>query len=86
LGIEVAHFAYPFGSRAAAGEREYEICRAAGYTTGATTVQRSLRVAPAERPHALPRIWLDGRNESLSQLDVHLSGLTTLRSALATAQ
>ena len=83
LGRDVVHFAYPFGSRAAAGEREYAICRAAGYATGATTVQRSLHAGHAERPHALPRIWLDGRNERLSQLDIHLSGLTGLRSGMA---
>jgi peptidoglycan/xylan/chitin deacetylase (PgdA/CDA1 family) len=85
LRFDVAHFAYPFGSAAAAGEREYAICRAAGYATGATTIQRSLHAAPDELPHALPRIWLDGRYQSLSQLDFHLSGLTGWRLRQAAA-
>jgi peptidoglycan/xylan/chitin deacetylase (PgdA/CDA1 family) len=83
LRVDVAHFAYPFGSRKAAAEREYAMCRAAGYATAATTIQRSIYAASCEQLHALPRLWLDGRYERLSQLDMHLSGLTGLRSAAA---
>jgi peptidoglycan/xylan/chitin deacetylase (PgdA/CDA1 family) len=77
-GIEVQHFAYPFGNSLAASEREFAMARDAGYRTAATTVQCNVYATPPVREHALPRIWLDGRNENLSQIDMHLSGLTGL--------
>jgi len=77
-GVEVQHFAYPFGNSSAASEREFAMACDAGYKTAATTVQCNCYATPVAQLHALPRIWLDGRNECLSQIDLHLSGLTGL--------
>jgi peptidoglycan/xylan/chitin deacetylase (PgdA/CDA1 family) len=74
-GAEVRHFAYPHG---AAGAREYSLAREAGYNTGVTAVASSVYAACDDHAYALPRIQLDGRTQSLSQLDLHLSGLTGL--------
>jgi peptidoglycan/xylan/chitin deacetylase (PgdA/CDA1 family) len=76
-GITASSFAYPYG---AAGPREYELARETGYKTAVTSVQRNVYFSLQEIPHAFPRIALDGRHESLSTLDAHLSGLTGLLS------
>ena len=79
-GVDASHFAYPYG---AAGPREYNLARESGYKSGATSVARGLYPSLDEDPYAFPRIGLNGRNETLSQLEAHLSGLTgllTLRS------
>lgn len=56
LGIRVQHVAYPFGSRAEAGPREYDLARELGFSSGATTLKG--RLTAQTDPLALPRfMW-----------------------------
>jgi peptidoglycan/xylan/chitin deacetylase (PgdA/CDA1 family) len=77
-GIAVNHFAYPYGDANAAGPREYKIAEEAGYRSAASTVGRSLYHHLPENAYALPRVFLDGRDQRLSQLDRHLRGVSGL--------
>jgi peptidoglycan/xylan/chitin deacetylase (PgdA/CDA1 family) len=58
-GLTVNHFAYPFGGREEAGEREFEIVRECGFDTAVTT--RFAGIFPGHREHmeSLPRIFID---------------------------
>jgi len=58
LGIEVRHFAYPFGSPDSFTEETVEILKAAGLVSGLTTRRGACRVRDA--PYALRRILFDG--------------------------
>ena len=55
-GRPVAHFAYPFGGRKEAGEREFALLKSLGLKTAVTT--RRGNVYPAHKHHltALPRV------------------------------
>ncbi|KAA2244395.1 polysaccharide deacetylase family protein [Salinarimonas soli] len=77
-GIEAAHFAYPFGDPGSAGEREFRLAREAGFRTAVTTIPSNVFAGGGQDLQALPRLGLDGRDQTLSQLAVHLSGLTSL--------
>lgn len=57
-GQPVEHFAYPFGHERACGEREAQICRAAGFRTAVTTRAGTLFAEHAHDLHALPRLHL----------------------------
>jgi peptidoglycan/xylan/chitin deacetylase (PgdA/CDA1 family) len=74
---QVAHFAYPFGGRAHASHREFRLACGAGFATAVTT--RHGNVMPAHRyaPHALPRLSVHGRLQTLAALDLMLSGATS---------
>lgn len=55
IGMEVRHFAYPFGGTTAAGTREFRMARECGYRSAVTT--RSGRLdAESLDLHALPRL------------------------------
>jgi peptidoglycan/xylan/chitin deacetylase (PgdA/CDA1 family) len=56
LKRKVEHFAFPFGGANAAGRREFEIVREAGFKTGVTT--RLANIFPGHKVHleCLPRI------------------------------
>ncbi len=60
LGIDVRHFAYPFGGPAAAGEREFALAADCGIVTAVTTRSGNLIAADASRLHSLPRIGVSG--------------------------
>jgi len=55
LGVEIEHFAYPFGTPDACGEREFRLVRELGFKTAVTT--RWCNIFPAHRGHpgSLPR-------------------------------
>lgn len=76
-GERPRHFAYPYGSRAAAAEREMELAREAGFTSAVTTRHGVLHRGHAQHPHALPRISINGRYQRLGYVRTLLSGLTT---------
>jgi peptidoglycan/xylan/chitin deacetylase (PgdA/CDA1 family) len=78
LGLKIAHFAYPFGEDDACGRREFDLARECGYETATTT--QICNVFPDHAGHlwSLPRIPLDSRAERLCDLDLHLSGLTSV--------
>jgi peptidoglycan/xylan/chitin deacetylase (PgdA/CDA1 family) len=58
-GREVAHFAYPYGTDKACGDREFAAARRLGFRSGTTATSRS--VGHGSSRHALPRLDLTGR-------------------------
>jgi peptidoglycan/xylan/chitin deacetylase (PgdA/CDA1 family) len=77
LDRPIAHFAYPYGDRAAAGPREFALAGAAGYRTAVTT--RPGMVFPENAGHltALPRVSLNGNYQDTRILPVLTSGAAT---------
>jgi peptidoglycan/xylan/chitin deacetylase (PgdA/CDA1 family) len=77
LDRRVAHLAYPYGDKAAAGAREFALASAAGYTTAVTT--RPGMVFPENADHlmALPRVSLNGNYQDTRILPVLTSGAAT---------
>lgn len=71
------HFAYPYGYAGAAGRREVGFVREAGYASAVTTRHGVLRAEHAGFLHALPRISINGRYQSLAHVRTMLSGATT---------
>ncbi|MCF6322592.1 MAG: polysaccharide deacetylase family protein [Rhizobiaceae bacterium] len=78
LGESPTHFAYPYGYRAAAGPRDFEIARKLGFKTAVTTRHGVLHQEHHDNIHALPRISLNGNFQSVRYVDTLLSGLPTL--------
>ena len=77
LQRQVHHLAYPYGSRFAAGTREFALARAAGFKTAVTTRPGMLFPASAEHLTALPRVSLNGNYQDTRILPVLLSGAAT---------
>lgn len=75
LGKRPAHFAYPYGSAAAAGPREFAMAKELGFKTAVTTRAGVLLRGHREQLTALPRISLNGEFQALRYLDVLISGL-----------
>ena len=75
LKLRVSTFAYPFGDSAAAGPREFDTVRQAGFDIAVTT--RPGLVFDGHLGHltALPRMSVNGMFQRISDLDVLLSGL-----------
>ena len=59
IGREVSHFAYPYGTCKACGDREFDAARRLGFKSGTTTTNRS--IGHGSSKHALPRLDLTGR-------------------------
>ncbi len=78
LGESPSHFAYPYGYRAAAGSRDFEIARKLGFKTAVTTRHGVLHHEHHDNIHALPRISLNGNFQSMRYVNTLLSGLPTL--------
>lgn len=64
----VRHLAYPFGGRNAVGRREFEIARAADFTTATTTRCGNLFHEHAWNLQALPRLGLSGNYPPLIRM------------------
>ncbi|MCG6207863.1 polysaccharide deacetylase family protein [Rhodopseudomonas sp. HC1] len=77
LEREVAHLAYPYGDRAAAGPREYALARRAGFKTAVTTRPGMLFPGVADHLTALPRVSLNGNYQHDRILPVLTSGAAT---------
>ncbi|TPI37962.1 polysaccharide deacetylase [Mesorhizobium sp. B2-9-1] len=77
LGEEPRHLAYPYGYASAVGCREVGFARDAGYASAVTTRHGVLRAEHAGFLHALPRISVNGRYQSLAHIRTMLSGITT---------
>jgi peptidoglycan/xylan/chitin deacetylase (PgdA/CDA1 family) len=71
------HFAYPYGDKAAAATREFELARELGFRTAVTT--RPGMIFPENAAHmtALPRISLNGNYQNARFLSVLTSGAAT---------
>lgn len=74
LGARPKHFAYPVGQHDAAGRREFELAKKAGFLTAVTTRPGVLFPEHAEVPMALPRVSLNGEYQARRYVDVFLSG------------
>ena len=77
-GTRPRHFAYPYGYRAAAGQREFGLARECGFATAVTTRHGVLHAAHNEYLHALPRISLNGNFQKTRHVRTMLSGVTTV--------
>lgn len=73
----VAHFAYPYGDRIAAGPREFALARAVGFKTAVTTRPGMMFAKTAEHLTALPRVSLNGNYQDVRFLPVLTSGAAT---------
>ncbi|MFC3693513.1 polysaccharide deacetylase family protein [Chenggangzhangella methanolivorans] len=74
LGAAPAHFAYPVGDLAAAGDREYALAAELGFASAVTTRPGHLTQAHAQTPTALPRVSLNGHFQTRAAVDAYLSG------------
>ncbi|WP_027521525.1 polysaccharide deacetylase family protein [Bradyrhizobium sp. Ec3.3] len=77
LGRPVQHFAYPYGDRHAAGNREFALAAASGFKTAVTTRPGMLFAENAGHPTALPRVSLNGNYQDARILPVLTSGTAT---------
>ncbi|MDQ8730302.1 polysaccharide deacetylase family protein [Bradyrhizobium sp. LHD-71] len=77
LDRPVAHFAYPYGDKAAAGTRDFAIVRKLGFRTAVTTRPGMLFPENAEHMTALPRLSLNGNYQDERLLKVLTSGAPT---------
>ncbi|AZO08292.1 polysaccharide deacetylase [Mesorhizobium sp. M3A.F.Ca.ET.080.04.2.1] len=77
LGEEPRHLAYPYGYASAVGCREVGFARDAGYASAVTTRHGVLKAEHAGFLHALPRISVNGRYQSVAHIRTMLSGVTT---------
>jgi peptidoglycan/xylan/chitin deacetylase (PgdA/CDA1 family) len=77
LQIEARHFAYPYGDRAAAGPREFDLVRELGFASAVTTRPGMLFADNAAHLAALPRISLNGNFQDTRFLSVLASGAAT---------
>ncbi|MCU4181876.1 polysaccharide deacetylase family protein [Bosea sp. BH3] len=75
LGMPIRHFAYPVGDPTSAGPREFTLAREAGFASAVTTRPGHLVPEHAGRPHALPRVSLNGLHQNEATLRALLSGL-----------
>jgi peptidoglycan/xylan/chitin deacetylase (PgdA/CDA1 family) len=78
LGVKVHHFAYPFGGKAAAGFREFQLVREAGFKSATTT--RPANIFPEHKAHmeCLPRLDM-GSYPNYSSLKPALDGWVPAR-------
>jgi peptidoglycan/xylan/chitin deacetylase (PgdA/CDA1 family) len=73
----IAHFAYPFGDRAAWRRAHVAMAEEAGFRSAVSAVPGFLEAESRSNLHALPRIAWDGRQRSLRVLRVLLSGVAS---------
>ncbi|AMJ59562.1 polysaccharide deacetylase family protein [Bosea sp. PAMC 26642] len=78
LGIPVRHFCYPVGDPTSAGPREFALAREAGFAAAVTTRPGHLFAAHASHLHALPRVSLNGHQQTEEAARALLSGLPFL--------
>jgi len=78
LDVEVRHFAYPFGTRAECGEREFALAGQCGFATATTTQNGNLFEAHRDCPHALPRLSIGSSSATLPAVLLKLSGMASV--------
>ena len=78
IDAPLRHLAYPVGDRSAAGTREFAAARELGFAGAVTTRPGMLFPAHADHRTALPRLSINGGHQTLSALDILLSGLPFL--------
>jgi peptidoglycan/xylan/chitin deacetylase (PgdA/CDA1 family) len=73
----VAHLAYPYGDKIAAGAREFALARAVGFKTAVTTRPGMIFPESANHLTALSRVSLNGDHQDTRILPVLTSGAAT---------
>jgi peptidoglycan/xylan/chitin deacetylase (PgdA/CDA1 family) len=81
LGINVQHFAFPYGRSGDCGPRDFAIARRAGFLSAATT--RKGLVRGGQDRFSLPRNTINGGHRSLGAMEMHLMGLTGTAARIA---
>jgi peptidoglycan/xylan/chitin deacetylase (PgdA/CDA1 family) len=74
LGIDVRHFAFPYGRSTDCGPRDFELARHAGFASAATSCKGLIRFG--QDPFQLPRNTLNGGHKNLALVELHLAGVT----------
>ena len=77
LQRQVAHLAYPYGDRIAAGPREFALAKSIGFRTAVTTRPGMLFPESADHLTALQRVSLNGNYQDARLLPVLTSGAAT---------
>lgn len=77
LGKRPVHFAYPYGSAKAAGEREAILAAQEGFASAVTTRHGTIHAEHRAHMHILPRISINGRFQELVYAKTMMSGATT---------
>ena len=73
-GAPTRHFCYPVGDPTSAGRREFAFAAELGLETAVTTRPGVIFPEHRDHLHALPRLSVNGRHQSLDAVDVLLSG------------
>ncbi len=73
-GVTPRHFCYPVGDPGSAGRREFDLAAELGFDSAVTTRPGVIFAAHRRHLHALPRLSVNGKYQSLAALDVLLSG------------
>ncbi len=76
LGIDLKHFAFPYGRSGDCGTRDFALTREAGFSSAATTRKGLLR--KGQDAYSLPRNTLNGAHRNLLMAEAHLTGLSGL--------
>jgi peptidoglycan/xylan/chitin deacetylase (PgdA/CDA1 family) len=74
LGIDVQHFAFPYGRSADCGPRDFALARQAGFASAATT--RKGLVRSGQDAFSIPRNTMNGAHRSAAAMELHLTGLS----------
>jgi peptidoglycan/xylan/chitin deacetylase (PgdA/CDA1 family) len=77
LGEPVYYFAYPYGDEPAAGPRDFQIAKKAGFEASVTTRKGTVFSGHAQHLQALPRIMVSGRYQKIRYIDALISGAPT---------
>jgi peptidoglycan/xylan/chitin deacetylase (PgdA/CDA1 family) len=81
LGINVEHFAFPYGRSGDCGPRDFALVRDAGFRSAATT--RKGLVRGGQDRYSLPRNTINGSHRSVLAMEMHLTGLTGIAARIA---
>jgi peptidoglycan/xylan/chitin deacetylase (PgdA/CDA1 family) len=74
LGIDVQHFAFPYGRSVDCGPRDFALARQAGFASAATT--RKGLVRSGQDAFSIPRNTMNGAHRSVAAMELHLTGLS----------
>lgn len=75
VGVPVRHLAYPYGDAGAAGPREFDLAREAGFQTAVTTRPGHLFARHVNALQALPRVSINGHFQNAVTVRALASGV-----------
>ncbi len=81
LGINVQHFAFPYGRSVDCGPRDFALARQAGFLSAATTRKGLLRYGRDR--FSLPRNTINGGHRNLAAMEMHLTGVAGTAARIA---